>query len=715
MERFKHISYTYSNRTKRYTIYTVGVKKLLSKLSKRYGKSLISSITAKVKDASFEIYEFFLLELEYMLKQFKSDEDAINDLIPVLPLVNDLIEFIDTKTWVRERYEPITEKLDLSYVKTVMRYEPLPHQLKVFEKYERVKHMANLRGFLMDVAAGGGKTYTSLALGEALHYNTIVIIAPRQVLHRVWEESLRGDKERLYKQKQSVCMLGTKDKEYHGERFIVFHYEYLDKIVKNDKLLKQLKRKKPYLIVDEFHNFNEIKSKRTNNLLDFVNRIDFKDISLLTGTPIKMSTKELVPMLYILDKKFPPVVDTFIKIYSSVNIYNQELLQYRFGLYRERVEKDQKGLPKLHIDEYRVKIPDPTPYLLSTIKEEVELYKVKRLNEILNNFTKYEDKFLYLVNLAKTRYLSETDKPREVVDKMYNDFINDCVKLRQIVDEGKLRKHLSLLYKVKGFEEDYILPYLTNDEKKEYKEVAPIFKYPKFKVMGEALGKIILGKRIQCYNELAKYTPYERFIEMTDKKTLIFSNYVSVCDTAVRTLKKKKYNPIGVYGDSTNDLTKIVKRFFEDPNANPLVATYKSLSTGVPLIVANVMLALDLPFRMYIFDQAVARLHRIGQDKPVYVFLIRLDSGDEFNITDRDLFILNMSQMNVELITNVKFPYTVPTITKEEPDSEEDVDIVKEEVSEIALDYASKYDFGILSTLKDFLFRTLMTGIKIKI
>ena len=153
-----------------------------------------------------------------------------------------------------------------------------------------------------------------------------------------------------------------------------------------------------------------------------------------------------------------------------------------------------------------------------------------------------------------------------------------------------------------------------------------------------------------------------------------------------------------------------------------MIATYKSLSTGVPLTAANIIILLDLPFRMYILDQALARAWRIGQDKDVLALIIKLDSGKVFNITDRDHFIINLSEYNVELITGNKIPYNIPKQTLadeidiDDEDNEENTEeLVEEELEEeviknfiqtapktLDLDYDNSFDIKkIINILKD--------------
>jgi len=542
-------------------------------------------------------------------------------------------------------------------------------------------------------------TYMSLAMTEALHYDKTIIIVPKAVIDRVWVKSL---KEELYKNEQSICMLGNGDKEYNGERFILTHYEYIPKLLYNTKILRQLRMYKPNMIIDEFHNFNESTTDRTENLLKLVNTVNFRDIFLLTGTPIKMTLKELVPMLYILDEKFPKVKDIFINFYKDIKLdIFKNLIRYRFDNYRERIEKDNNLLPPISIEEYKITLPKPDKYLLKNINEKVKEYKKIRLKEILDNIGLYRNTYNLLLTEAKNNLLIKHKEYTQVsVDKLFKEYDSKVKIIYKNANENKLQDIPDIIIYVKDFDNDIILPNISN--KKLFRDVRTIIKYPKYKVLGEALGKIILGTRIECYKELANNIDYDSILKSTNKKVLIFSNYISVSLIAIDKCTNKGYNPLGVFGEHIPNLSDTVNQFMnKDSGINPLVATYKSLSTGVPITIANIVLCLDTPFRSYLFDQAVSRVHRIGQDKKVEVLLTKLDTGNKQNITERDLYILNTSEFNVEAITGNQTPYELPEqeIYKEEEDI--DINEVEEEVKEIVLESISK-DIGI-TKLTEFL------------
>ena len=496
-------------------------------------------------------------------------------------------------------------------------------------------------------------TYTSLALGEALYYNNIIIIAPSATIDDVWVSSVTKE---LYKAPQPFYVLNGKNKDYKKERFLIFSYETLDKINKDKKLLRLLKRLKPMLIVDEFHNFNNITALRTYNLMEFIKKIDFTDVALLTGTPVKMSLNELKPMLYVLDDKFPPVEDRFDDFYRG----KYDMFRNRFDIYRKHVAKDTKNLPKIDIREFKVSVPNSDRFTLETINREITEYKIERLAEILEKMDVYESMF---ETLLENVYVSMVGQgvSKGSTNSSLKDYKRVIKAIRKFNKDKKLYMAQNLIIEAREMEKEFILPNLSSKDKKTFRDIISIIKYPELKVLGEALGKILLGTRIKCYNELAANLNYRNLLSLTDKKAIVFSNYVSTCKIAAMTSAKEGFKPVNVYGDHIPNLPVNVKKFNDlKDKANPIVATYKSLSTGVPLLAGNIVLLLDIPVRNYLLDQSISRAWRIGQDRPVMVFMIKLDTGNVFNITDRDHFILNLSTQNVEMITGNANPFEIP-------------------------------------------------------
>ena len=136
---------------------------------------------------------------------------------------------------------------------------------------------------------------------------------------------------------------------------------------------------------------------------------------------------------------------------------------------------------------------------------------------------------------------------------------------------------------------------------------------------------------------------------------------MEVVNKITERLKNSGYKPIEVYGETNKNLPALIKQFFDDPDANPCVATYQSLSTAVPMIAANVEIMTNAPWRDGEREQAIARVARIGQDEDVYIYDTFLDTGNEPNISTRSKDILEWSRAQVAAILGHDIPDDLDT------------------------------------------------------
>jgi superfamily II DNA/RNA helicase len=69
------------------------------------------------------------------------------------------------------------------------------------------------------------------------------------------------------------------------------------------------------------------------------------------------------------------------------------------------------------------------------------------------------------------------------------------------------------------------------------------------------------------------------------------------------------------------DRQTLVNRFCEDPCCRLFVSTNAG-STGLNLQAANTVINIDLPWNPAVLEQRVARAHRMGQERPVQVYVL---------------------------------------------------------------------------------------------
>ena len=110
--------------------------------------------------------------------------------------------------------------------------------------------------------------------------------------------------------------------------------------------------------------------------------------------------------------------------------------------------------------------------------------------------------------------------------------------------------------------------------------------------------------------------------ELGDGKLIVFSNY----RLTNRLLMEKlaKYNPVAIYGGiGAKEQQRSIDTFVEDPSCRVVVAQFLSGGVGIDnwQHVCCTVLFLEIPTVPAQFTQALSRVHRNGQTKPVTVYL----------------------------------------------------------------------------------------------
>lgn len=548
----------------------------------------------------------------------------------------------------------INKVFDYKYIENNFNYKILEHQQKIIDKCLENKFILDYRGTLVHAAPGSGKTSTALFLVNGLrkYIDNVIILCPLPTLEKVWIDSLTNN---TFKEPQSYYNINS-SKPYSGEKYIVCHYEGLNKL---QPLLNKLPKGKTAVIIDECHNVTEIKSNRTNLCLNTVNTLECNDVILLSGTPLKSGIAELITIFKYLDKSLndPKLEKRFYTLYKSPTDFMSNLLKERYNNATVIVPKDVLKLDPIEVVNLKIDFSknDITKYSLDNIRKELKEYVTRRKKEIedtksiwTNNYITLRDKAYELADIpSKERKEYESN-----VDIIKNTPVKELFTITTITKAAN------------DFEKLRLLPVLNKEEKVLFKEAKSLYKYPVLKITGEALGNVIGRARIECHKQLAIDLNYISILQASKKKVIFFSNYVEVCKTVQEQLIKAGYTSVGVYGETTKDLAKHVSDFTNNKKIDALVTTYQSLSTGTPLVAASTIVCVDLPFRMHIYDQAIARAWRLGQDTQVTVFILQINT-DIPTINSRNVDIITFFKNEVEVITGVKYSTELDVSTEE--------------------------------------------------
>jgi len=582
---------------------------------------------------------FFATDVMYMLETMTTHRSRHTNVRTLTKIKNLLLE----NTWLQDTQLETTPRLDLRKLTNLI-YTPKDYQQEFFEAYDRLTQQYQLRGYLLAAAAGSGKTYINLALAECLGAERIIVISPKNATERVWEAEV----QKLFK-KPPTYWVQQHGKPYNGERVVIAHYESLNKLL---PIVDKLKSRKTMVILDESHNLNEMSSQRTQLYLQLIEEVAADDVIWASGTPIKALGAEALPLLRAIDPYFTPdVEERFRKIYGRDGNRGLDILKHRIGLISFKVEKHQLGLDKPIIKKLPVVIPNGKDYTLTAIRRDMKAFideRAKYYNSRRKDDQKFYDEMLdvFLKTTSNKRHKDEL--------KQYRTYVKAIQKAggdaRFVAEEIKWTNR---------WEKEVVIPMLPKEHRERFKDVKSVIKYVNLKIQGEALGRVLGRKRIECHVDMVPHVDFAGVCGSTPKKTVVFTSFVEALEATKAHLEKSDLNPVVVYGKTNSELNKTVQLFEQQEDLNPLVATYQSLSTAVPLTMADTMIMLNAPFRAYIHEQAISRIHRLGADTQTTVWECHLDTGNEPNISTRSGDILAWSQQQVSAIMGIRSPFEV--------------------------------------------------------
>lgn len=599
----------------------------------RINKYLFSAITR----GRVSFCKFFAIDVLYMLQTLNDEPRTSTPKRTLRRILDELLE----KTWLKdvEEHERVGR---LNFGKlSLFNRKPLPSQKAFLDLYDVVVPQYRLNGMILAAPPGSGKTLNGLMLAETLESDLCIVVCPLNAVVEVWGMALETEFVKTPK-----YWLSTMPGEIPLDRkYYVFHYEQLDRVL---PLIQAIRPKKLFVDLDESHNLNDIKSLRTQLFVDACQKGKAEDVLWASGTPIKAMGAEMVPCLKTIDRFFTKdAEERFKKIFGRDAKRANDILRNRVGLVSFKVPKQDVVKTEVIYHTIDVKIPNGDLYTLDTVKAEMKAFVEERLKFYKSRMKEYEEQYRACIELHANTL--KTDK-----DKKDFDYYKESIKqIRRNYDPVTMKDQVLFCNK---YELTKIIPSLPDQWRKPFKALRSIIKYVELKVMGEALGGVLGKKRAQCHVDMLPHIPFAKTIDEARKKTLIFTSYVEVIRALDPLLKELGYKPAMVFGETNKELTTIRKQFHDDPDLNPVGATYKSLSTAVPMTAANTLLMLNSPFREHERNQAISRANRLGQDEDVHVFDVFLDTGNKPNISTRSKDILEWSRDQVEAILGVHAP-----------------------------------------------------------
>ena len=496
-------------------------------------------------------------------------------------------------------------------------------------------------------------TFGAIALFEMLNPDVKVYVVPKNSITEVWTAT----HDKVYDNPDYWHSTSGKPLK-PGYKVYILHYEWLEEFLRFAQGGGLGTNADVAIAVDESHNFNEngAASKRTGYLVSLARTTQAQNVVWMSGTPFKAVGSEVIPFMMCVDDFFSAPVELAVRaLYGKNATRALEILSHRIGITTYIIQTEDPQT--VTVKELNVKLKNAKDYELSTIRKVMEDFIRQRMEYYRKNRPELVEKYFSLIEVFKAKAT-----PAELKD------LETYQRYAKTISEGyDPVAHKDMAVFCNKFEDNVIIPKLSPEQKHLFRDVKSVYKYYQLKVQGEALGQILGRTRTQCNIDIAtqgdldmvirgttEKVTFADIINMSLSKTVIFTSFVPVADALAERLGGEGFRPLVIHGGTNKNLTSIIDQFRNSDAHDPLIATYQSLSTAVPLIMASNMIMLNAPFRDYTRIQAIARCKRLGQIHPVSVWDVFLDTGSEPNISTRSKDILEWSKAQIEAIMGTK-------------------------------------------------------------
>ncbi|MCY1284365.1 hypothetical protein D9M68_18280 [compost metagenome] len=598
-----------------------------------------ANLFTSVSRSSVKFPKFYAIEMLYIIEHLMQSRRTFTGRRTLSKIADELVR----NTWLHNiGGDGFKGRLDYKMLDD-LNVTLFTYQRKFIETYDWVTYKYNLLGMLMDVAAGGGKTITNYSLGHCLKADTRIYVVPKNSVFDVWVKTIKA----VFKTPQVYWHSLSGVEPETGTQHYIVHFDYLEKFLEFAKKNKS-KFGQVFVAIDESHNFNE-DSARTRFLIELCSTVSARDVIHASGTPFKAMGSEAITLLKTVCADFTPEVEaSFRKLFGKEAKKALEILANRIGIVSFKVLKEEVETPGVDYFERRIRIKNGSDYTLLAVRDKMSSFIAERLESYKKQMREHEELYGTCLNLH-----AKTISSSSAAMNLFSDYKRNIAIIRKGYDPVTMK---DLVMFCNRYELKTIVPSLPEKYRKPFLNVRAIIKYVELKVMGEALSQVLGRMRIQCHLDMLPHMPLDEIIDNSKSKTVIFTSYVEVVKELEKMLREAGYKPLVVYGETNKDLPDIVKKFDSDQDANPLIATFKSLSTAVPLVSASTEVFTNSPFREYERTQAVARVDRVGQAHRCSIFDTFLDTDADPNISTRSKDIMAWSKQQVEAILGVQTP-----------------------------------------------------------
>jgi hypothetical protein len=117
-----------------------------------------------------------------------------------------------------------------------------------------------------------------------------------------------------------------------------------------------------------------------------------------------------------------------------------------------------------------------------------------------------------------------------------------------------------------------------------------------------------------------------------DRKVVLFSEWTSMLDVIEPVLADNQLSFVRLDGSVPQKLRAGLVRHFQEDSECRFFITTNAGSVGLNLQAANTVLNVDLPWNPAVLEQRISRAHRMGQERPVQVYVMVSEETIEENL-----------------------------------------------------------------------------------
>lgn len=130
------------------------------------------------------------------------------------------------------------------------------------------------------------------------------------------------------------------------------------------------------------------------------------------------------------------------------------------------------------------------------------------------------------------------------------------------------------------------------------------------------LTKMLYERQLCSWYNKEKLEAFQDLLESTNDRVIVFYNFYTELDRMID-IAGKLNRPISIVNGQTKNL-----KAYEECDDSVTFIQYQSGAMGLNLQKANKIIYFSLPLSSELFEQSKKRIHRIGQEKPCFYYLM---------------------------------------------------------------------------------------------